>query len=267
MSETPVVPVKQANITIGGQSFVAVLLPNGETGLMFPQLSKWLGLKTNVQAQHLRAHPTLSAALVLTLIETPGGPQITNVLLSWGIPLWLARIQPDKRPPLYRERLLVLQRDARAALSQDFFQNPTEEPPPPRREKPSASLEKPSSIRETRQAIRKAREVLAQAEEQWMDLIEQRQQTLEDWLQRPEERPAPARPVEPDMLIGSMPLTVRQHRILVDLLQQLHRRSRVPFETLAAEVADICGVDDLTAISQAAWPEALAWVNHRLGAR
>jgi hypothetical protein len=36
MSEIPVIPVKQAFITIAGKAFIAVLLPNGQTGLVFP---------------------------------------------------------------------------------------------------------------------------------------------------------------------------------------------------------------------------------------
>ncbi len=264
MPETPIIPVKQANITIGGEAFVAVLLSTGDTGLVFPHLCEWLGLQVKGQLKRLRLHPTLSAALVLTLIQTPGGPQATNIIVAWGVPLWLARIQPDKRPPVYRERLLVLQRDARAALSQEFFRNPVEEPPPPKREKPSTSLEKSPSIREARQAIRKARESLAQAEEQWMDLVEQRQQTFEERLHRLEGRPAPSRPPDPP---GSVPLTGKQYYELVSLLRKLQKQTGIPLETLAAVVADHCGADHLTTIPQAAWPEALAWVNRRLGAR
>jgi hypothetical protein len=115
-------------------------------------VSGW-GLYINSQTRRVRAHPTLSAALILTLIQTPGGPQATNIIVAWGIPLWLARIQPDKRPSLYRERLLVLQRDARAALSQEFFQNPTEEPAPPKQKEPSAHLEKAPSVLEALQML------------------------------------------------------------------------------------------------------------------
>ena len=80
MSGAPVIPVKQARITIAGESFVAVLLSNGDTGLVLSELCEFLGLLTNDQAHRLRLHPTLSAALMLVEIETPGGPQVTNVL-------------------------------------------------------------------------------------------------------------------------------------------------------------------------------------------
>jgi hypothetical protein len=103
-----------------------------------------------------------------------------------------------------------------------------------------------------------------QAQEERLRKIEQRQQALEERLQRPEGRPAPSRPPDTD---GSMPLTVLQHEELITLLRQLQRRSRVPLESLAAQLADHCGTDHLSAISQAAWPEALAWVRRRLGAQ
>jgi hypothetical protein len=165
MSEAPIIPAKQVYITIAGEPFIAVLLPNGEAGLVFPQLCEWLGLKASTQAYLLRLHPTLSTALMLTQIETSGGPQAVTVLVAWGIPLWLERIRRGRCQEIYRERLLVVQRDAQVSLSKQFFQNPGGEPAAPKREKPSAGLEGLPSIREARQAIRRARESLAQAEE------------------------------------------------------------------------------------------------------
>jgi hypothetical protein len=274
MSERPITPIKQTHITVGGQTFLAVLLPDGQAGLLLSQLCEWLGLYLSSQARNIRAYPTLAKALVLVEIETVGGPQATNVLLSWGIILWLERIRWGRRPEMYRERLEALQRDAHVTLSKEFFQNPIQEPtPPPKREKPSAGLEKPRSLREARQKIRQARAELAAAEEEWMDLVEQGQQAPGERLQRPEGQPAPAeraahsQPLDTSALVPFMPLTVRQYRELVALLRQLQRQTGVPLETLAAEVADHCGADDLTAITQTALPEALAWVRRRLSAR
>lgn len=280
MSEVPIIPLKQKRITIGEQSFIAVLLPNGQAGLVFSELCEWLGLKATDQGQRLRAHATLSTALVLTLIQTPGGPQAANVIEAWGLPLWLARIRPGARPPVYRERLLVLLRDAYVTLSRQLFQDSTEEPPPPKRKKPSKSLEKSSSVLDALQSVNQAVHSLSQAvhslqgavaadkqaQEERLRRIEQRQQALEDQIQRSEGRPAPSRAVDPEEeLVGSMPLTVEQYYKLVELLQQLSRRSRVPYKVLEMQLSDYCGADRLSAISQAAWPEALAWVTSRLG--
>jgi hypothetical protein len=43
MSEMSIISIKQANITIGGETFVAVLLSTGDTRLVFPHLCEWLG--------------------------------------------------------------------------------------------------------------------------------------------------------------------------------------------------------------------------------
>lgn len=271
MSKTPVIPVKQANITIGGETFVAVLFSNGDTGLVFPHLCEWLGLYITSQTRRLRAHPTLSAALVLTLIQTPGGPQATNIIVAWGLPLWLARIQPDKRPPLYRERLLVLQRDARVALSKEFFQNVREEPAPPKRKKPSASLEKSPSVLEALQGVDEAVHALQRAvaaekqtQEQEMRAMREEQQEMRAHLKRLESRQAsPARRDADDAF--RPPLTEEQCHKLKSLLRQVQSETGIPYEVLELEVADHCGADHLSAIPQAAWTEALAWVSHKLG--
>ena len=124
MNQQVIVPVKQAEITLAGLRFLAVLLPDGQHGLVLSMLCAALGLHTHKQAQRLRAHRVLATALVLVKIETAGGPQIVNVLLSWGIPLWVASIKPGWRSPEYQERLLIIQQNVGAALARLFFQPP-----------------------------------------------------------------------------------------------------------------------------------------------
>ena len=87
-------------------------------------LCEALGLHTNDQAQRLRNHPNLTLALVLVRIETSGGPQAVNVLISWGIPLWLNGIRSGRRSPEERKRLFIMRREANAALARMFFQPP-----------------------------------------------------------------------------------------------------------------------------------------------
>jgi hypothetical protein len=251
MSEIPVIPVKQTTIEIAGKSFVAVLLLTGETGLLFPQLCEFLGLQASDQAYRIRNHPTIPSALVLIQIETPGGPQAINVLLVWGIPPWLARIRPDKRPPVYRQRLEALQRDAFVTLSKPFFQNVTEEPPQPKHEKPSAGVRKPPSVLEAIQGLEQGVQALhegvhtlyravaaeKQEREEEMSILVQEMQAMEARLQRLEGRPTPAQPAasQPsDALVPFMPLTVRQYRILFEMLKQLQRQTGLPLQVLAS---------------------------------
>jgi hypothetical protein len=123
--------MKQAEITLAGLRFLAVILPDGQHGLVLSMLCTALGLRTHKQAERLRAHRVLANALALVKIETAGGPQTVNVLLSWGIPLWIATIKPGWQSPEYQERLLVIQQSVGTALARLFFQPPaTTEPAP-----------------------------------------------------------------------------------------------------------------------------------------
>ncbi|HEU5198354.1 MAG TPA: phage antirepressor N-terminal domain-containing protein [Ktedonobacterales bacterium] len=131
MNQQVIVPVKQAEITLAGLRFLAVLLPDGQHGLVLSVLCSALGLRTYKQAERLRAHRVLATALVLVKIETAGGPQTVNVLLSWGIPLWIASIKPGWRSPEYQERLLIIQQNVGAALARMFFQPPAAAEPAP----------------------------------------------------------------------------------------------------------------------------------------
>ncbi len=126
-----VVPLRQAEITIAGYLFLAVLLPDGQTGVVLSTLCKALNLQTGDQAHRLRKHPALSLALMLVRIETPGGPQVVNVLTSWGIALWIAGLQRGRRSPEYQERLLIIQQNVGSALARMFFQPPASAEPAP----------------------------------------------------------------------------------------------------------------------------------------
>jgi hypothetical protein len=120
MAEIVLVPLQQVIIFIAGLKLIAVLLPDGQAGLLLAPLCTGLDLQTSDQTHRLRAHPVLSAALMLVQVETPGGPQIGNVLLSWGIPLWLGGIRLGGRPPAYRRRVQLLQREVGAVLARRF---------------------------------------------------------------------------------------------------------------------------------------------------
>jgi hypothetical protein len=228
-------------------------------------MCEWLGLYINSQSRRLRAEETLSEALVLTQIETSSGTRAVNVLEAWAIPLWLAGMRPDKRPLVYRERLQALRRDALVALSKQFFHDVTEDSTTPKRKKPAASAGKSGAVQEARQGVLNALEALWQAEDEQRDTLEQKQQTMEERLRRLEGRPVPTQPVASQALVGWAPLAGEQQRVLLGWLRAVQRQTGVPLEMLALEVADYCGADRVSAIPQAAWPEAVAWVTRRLG--
>jgi hypothetical protein len=131
MEESAILPLQQAELNIAGLMLMAVLLPDGQTGMVFSFLCEALGLDYRMQAHLLRSHPELRLALVLVKIQTAGGPQAVNVLVSWGIPLWLNGIRSGRRSPEQRKRLFIMRREANAALARLFFQPPaTTEPAP-----------------------------------------------------------------------------------------------------------------------------------------
>ena len=131
MQESVILPLRQMMLTIAGKQLIAILLPDGQAGIVLSMLCEALGLHTNDQAQRLRNHPNLTLALVLVRVETPGGPQAVNVLVSWGIPLWLNGIRSGGRSPEERKRLFIMRREANAALARLFFQPPVAAEPAP----------------------------------------------------------------------------------------------------------------------------------------
>ncbi len=122
MEEQALVPIAQTNVTIAGFSITAVLLPEDQTGEVFDMFCQALDLDTRHQLERIHHDPTLFDSLILVALETPGGPQPTNVIYSWAVPLWLAGIRAGARPPAYQERLRAFKREAFRALASLFKQ-------------------------------------------------------------------------------------------------------------------------------------------------
>ena len=131
MEEVVTVALQQAELSIAGLMLMAVLLPDGQTGIVLSFLCEALGLNYHKQVYLLRTHPELRLALALVKIQTAGGPQNVNVLVSWGIPLWLNGIRSGRRSPEQRKRLFIMRREANAALARLFFQPPVATEPAP----------------------------------------------------------------------------------------------------------------------------------------
>lgn len=131
MEESAIIALQQAEISIAGLMIMAVLLPDGQTGMVFSLLCEALGLDYRKQVRILRSQPDLRSSLVLVKIQTAGGPQAVYVLVSWGIPLWLNGIRSGWRSPEQRKRLFIMRREANAALARMFFQPPAAAEPAP----------------------------------------------------------------------------------------------------------------------------------------
>lgn len=126
-------PLQQAVLTIAGCALYAVLLPDGQPAIAFAALCEALSLDSAGQIRRGRAHPVLGEAFALARLETAGGSQVANVLIAWGIPLWLAGIRLASVKPSARERLIIFQKEIVATPYGHFF-SPTiaaPKPPPP----------------------------------------------------------------------------------------------------------------------------------------
>lgn len=145
MEEQALIPVAQADITIAGFPITAILLPEDQTGEVFAMFCQALDLDMHQQLRRIHHDPALFDALVLVALETPGGPQPTNVIYSWAVPLWLARIRASARPPAYQERLRTIKREAFQALAILFQQTGPSSPTPQAALPPPATLPAPAS--------------------------------------------------------------------------------------------------------------------------
>ncbi len=127
----PLEPLQQATLTIAGCNLHAVLLPDGQPAVVFVTLCEALALKSSSQVRRVRAHPVLTEALVGARLETAGGLQVANVLIAWGIPLWLAGIRLASVKPGTRQLLIIFQKEVITTLYQHFFAPPTTALPEP----------------------------------------------------------------------------------------------------------------------------------------
>jgi hypothetical protein len=131
MEDQALIPVAQADITIAGFPITVVLLPDGQTGAVFAMFCEAFDLDMHQQLARVHHDPALFDSLVLVALETPGGPQPSNVMYSWAIPIWLASIRAGARPPAYQERLRTARREAFHALANLFRQNASSSPSAP----------------------------------------------------------------------------------------------------------------------------------------
>jgi hypothetical protein len=99
MSDTALTPVEQALVPFHDNEISSALLPDGAIIASLPSLCNILKIAVNGQARRIRRDQALSKYLLRVLIETPGGPQITDALVAWTIPLWLMGLQPNMIAP------------------------------------------------------------------------------------------------------------------------------------------------------------------------
>ncbi len=121
MKTQPLVAAEQARIPFHGSEILAVRLPDGLIAAVLATLCEMLKIATNAQARRIRRDEALSEHLLQVIIETPGGPQLVDVLTAWAIPTWLTGLNLNMIAPEKRPMILALKREAADVLYRYFF--------------------------------------------------------------------------------------------------------------------------------------------------
>src|SRR5579885_2016672 len=88
-------PVKQALVPFHGGEILAVLLSDGRIAASLLSLCALLKLSKPGQMQRILRDVVLAKELLLVVVQTPGGPQATEVLTAKAIPTWRTGLQPN----------------------------------------------------------------------------------------------------------------------------------------------------------------------------
>ncbi len=94
----------------------AVRLSDGRFSIGIRSLCRMVDIALNKQIARIKRSSMLAPALLVVLVDTPGGPQQMDVLLDWAIPLWADGVNISRLPERKRGAALVLQHDAVAAI-------------------------------------------------------------------------------------------------------------------------------------------------------
>ncbi len=164
MKDQPLVVVEQALIPFHDSEILAVRLSSGLIAAVLASLCGMLAIATNAQARRIRRDEALSEHLLQVIIETPGGPQLVDVLTAWAIPTWLTGLNLNMLAPEKRPMILALKREAADVLYRHFFKIDADEKAAP---SPNPSAEAPRSQRKMAhkafERLRQAADTLQQA--------------------------------------------------------------------------------------------------------
>ena len=86
----------------------AVCLEDGGQAATVRSLCAMLDIARNGQIVRIRRNPSLSSALLTITVATPGGPQATDVLVDWAIPIWATGLQTSRLPKEKRALALIV---------------------------------------------------------------------------------------------------------------------------------------------------------------
>ncbi len=266
-------PVKQALVPFHGGEILAVLLSDGRIAASLLSLCALLKLSKPGQMQRILRDVVLAKELLLVVVQTPGGPQATEVLTAKAIPTWLTGLQPNMVAPEKRPLIQALKEEAMEVLYRHFFKIDADEKAAP---SPNPSDER---ARSPRQMTHKAFERLHQAadalhqvadelDEDYM-VAQEKIEAMGDHIVALEAEVAALKrePVRDTLRQTTVnPVPPDGPRLSKDHLYQMYalahderRRSGQRVDRLLRELAEAFGVEDMSDIPDVGWEEVASW--------
>lgn len=270
MSDTALTPAEQALVPFHDNEISSARLPDGAIIASLPSLCNILKIAVNGQARRIRRDQALSKYLLRVLMETPGGPQITDALVAWAIPLWLMGLQPNMIAPEKRSIATALKEEAVDVLYRYFAaldaEEVVQEAPTPAQKAPRSALE--MHIEAWQAALEMQTEAWQETEREWdaretryegrIAALEQQQAQMQARLAALEQHDGGARGEEPPPQAGR--ILSQAHIGQVYALAQHHRRQTgEPISDMLRDLAETFGVPDMSDIPDEGWDYVLRW--------
>ena len=275
----PVIPVEQDLVPFEQTTLLGVHLPDDRVAALFSLLCESLHLDRSGQTRRIKADPAIADCLIPARIETPGGPQVLNVLIAGAIPIWLSGIRLGKVAPELRPLLLALKREAADVLYRHFFKIGARSTPPLEAEQPQALPRSPWQMGRhfidtlEQENLAMQQELTALRQEQQMILAEQaairqeqaivreHQEAIEEEMMLLKEQlvgsAAPVRPQQPPAAASRLST---EHLVQMHLLtRSLRGGAGEPVNVVFRELAAYFGVPDVSDLPDAAWDRILTW--------
>lgn len=284
-----IIPHKQALVPFYSGEILGAHLPDDHLAAGINSMCGLIGLSPHGQVERIRRDKTLSAQLVLVLIETPSrGAQRMDFLMVEAIPFWLMGLEISMIAPEKRSLILALQFEAAGVLYRYFFgadakqasRPAVEEPATPQGQRP-ATRARPqrsyaSSWEQFPDALVGMRDSLDVVIEVARNMVEEQRQ-LEAQVRAQEARHTADQAqvqlrlarleqgYQPEAVTREAPplgqgiLSPEHVGHLVVLARALRASTGEPIKAIYAELEDVFGVEDFSDIPDAGWDVVQEW--------
>jgi hypothetical protein len=248
----------------------AVLLPDNHDGASIRSLCAFLQIDRTSQVHRIKRNKALAPGLVVVDVTTPDGIRALSVLRSEYIALFVATLHVGRLSKEAQANAAILQTQAGQAIARAFAQQPIETEPAKTPKRAPDRLNYTSESPHASDLVRMFAAMGAALETRFTDIEtrlaarEQEEQAILVRLKRLDAHVARLVNAREGKSTLAPSLDDEQQRTLVNLLWSVRRLTGEPFGQLATELAEACGVADLTDIPQPAWPEILAWVKRKM---